>query len=384
MARRLLISLCTIVVLGGCASERIAAPNLFLRKTGPHNGILGQRLEYTISLNNIGSAPANAVTVRDTVPPGMVYVGSTPRGVYDTQSRTVSWNLGTMNAGAGTSLGVTLRAEAKGEHCGAVEVKSAAGMKSTGSSCTLLAGLPQLELTVADTPDPLELGVTTTYTIDVANRGTESATNVRISAVLPPGLSYLSSVGSTAGTLIGDTVRFVSIPVLGAKQNATYRIVARGVEPGEKRFVAQVIADHIEEPLRLEERTRVGTGVRASETPRRDEPVASSYITTKNQIVGLVTVRDVVVRDNVVSGRVVNRSSRPIRDVHLTIQSIWLWNDEFHPGTDDPGRSVVYEVKGRIPPGGSKPFTYESLPEAQRSDGEFKTRVSVAEYSEIP
>jgi len=98
----------------------------------------------------------------------------------------------------------------------------------------------------------------------------------------------------------------------------------------------------------------------------------------------MVGVEDIAVRGQTVSGRVVNRTARPLRNVGLTIRSIWLWNNEKSPGSDDLSRSIVHRVEGEIPPGGSVPFSYSSLPVASRTDGRYETKVSVSEFEEVP
>ncbi|GIW41492.1 MAG: hypothetical protein KatS3mg076_2069 [Candidatus Binatia bacterium] len=97
-----------------------------------------------------------------------------------------------------------------------------------------------------------------------------------------------------------------------------------------------------------------------------------------------VVLEDVEVRDGNVSGFVVNRSSREIRDVRLLVRHVWYWKDEQNPGEESPGRAVFYTVKGELPPGARKPFTYQPDPPLpDRADGHFRTLVEVAGYSEV-
>ncbi len=98
----------------------------------------------------------------------------------------------------------------------------------------------------------------------------------------------------------------------------------------------------------------------------------------------IVVLRGTVVKDGVVSGEVVNKSSRTIRDVQLLIRHIWHWKNEFRPGNDTASDAAYYTVKGDIAPGGSIPFTYKTqVPLAPRPDGDFETTVSVGGYAEI-
>ena len=103
-----------------------------------------------------------------------------------------------------------------------------------------------------------------------------------------------------------------------------------------------------------------------------------------DQAAEIVSVGDVTVRDGEVSGEVMNKSRTLVREVQLQIQYIWLWNDEYHPRKDDPGRTVYYTVEREIQPGQRERFTYKpSPPLPSRTDGVFETRVTVAGFVQV-
>ena len=98
----------------------------------------------------------------------------------------------------------------------------------------------------------------------------------------------------------------------------------------------------------------------------------------------IATLRNVSTKDGEVSGEVVNNSSDTLRDVVLEIRYSWRWADEFHPGKDDPGRTVYYTATKEIPPGGSARFAYQpSPPLPVRRDGSFVIDVKVAGFERV-
>jgi hypothetical protein len=98
----------------------------------------------------------------------------------------------------------------------------------------------------------------------------------------------------------------------------------------------------------------------------------------------IVAIDKLSVQDGAVAGEIHNRSSRTVRDVQLFVRHTWLWNNEFKPGTDDPGTSAYHTVAGDIPPGGRMPFKYTpSPPLPKRADGYFVTTVLIAGYTEV-
>jgi hypothetical protein len=92
----------------------------------------------------------------------------------------------------------------------------------------------------------------------------------------------------------------------------------------------------------------------------------------------------VAVKDGAVSGDIHNVSSNTLRDVQLYIEYIWIWNNEFHPGSDDFSTSYVYTVPQEVPPGGRASFTFSPSPALPKaSGGHFITQVSPAGYTEV-
>jgi hypothetical protein len=119
----------------------------------------------------------------------------------------------------------------------------------------------------------------------------------------------------------------------------------------------------------------------------RADPVAvtpETEVVSPDEMSRTVAVEGVRVNGDEVSGTVVNRSDKPVRDVQLLIRYAWLWNNEFKPGKDSPGRADYETIRGEIPPGASKQFTYRPDPPLEhRRDGRFEPSVDVAGATEI-
>ena len=89
-------------------------------------------------------------------------------------------------------------------------------------------------------------------------------------------------------------------------------------------------------------------------------------------------------KDGEVSGEVANTSRQTVRDVELQILYSWRWQDEFHPGKDDPGRAVYVTVDREIAPGQSAPFSYKPSPLVPaRKDGQFDIGVKVVGLTRV-
>jgi hypothetical protein len=100
---------------------------------------------------------------------------------------------------------------------------------------------------------------------------------------------------------------------------------------------------------------------------------------------GAVTVRDVKNSDGSISGVLVNKTSRQLRDIRLMVHHTWHWKDELHPGDDNPGRVEYYTVTEPLGPNGTANFRYKPSPPlpVERTDGRFDTTLDVVGYTEI-
>jgi hypothetical protein len=66
--------------------------------------------------------------------------------------------------------------------------------------------------------------------------------------------------------------------------------------------------------------------------------VTADTVISPEQARQSLAVRNVSVKDGVVSGELVNHSSQPVHDVELQFRHVWHWKNEFRPGQDDPRR----------------------------------------------
>jgi len=77
--------------------SRIPAPVFTFTKNGVRNG---DRVEYTLSWQNTGDADAVGSILSDVLPAGTSFISADGGGVYDVDTNTVSWDLGTIAVGS--------------------------------------------------------------------------------------------------------------------------------------------------------------------------------------------------------------------------------------------------------------------------------------------
>ena len=157
---------------------------------------VGSKLVYTINwvndaVDETGKAVPAAVTITDVIPAGTAYVkdSATNGGVYNADTKTLTWDLGKQEANASGTVSFT------------VEVTEDALNNSVVNEADIQIGDNKHETTskpevfvpgktsADDNKGDIQVGDVLTYTVSYANLGNESAT-VTITDVLPSGLTY--------------------------------------------------------------------------------------------------------------------------------------------------------------------------------------------------
>lgn len=187
---------------------------------------VGQTTSFTLNLLNSGPDDATNVVVTDRLPTGLVFVSATPtQGSYD--PATGLWTVGAVPARTTAILQITATVTGTTAITNTAEVTAVDQRDPNStpnnhdpseddqSSITLTPQLADLSLTKTINNPTVTVGQPVTFTLNVSNAGPATATNVRVTDLLPPGLTFVSATpagvynsGSgvwTVGTLASGT-----------------------------------------------------------------------------------------------------------------------------------------------------------------------------------
>ena len=122
----------------------------------------------------------------------------------------------------------------------------------------------------------------------------------------------------------------------------------------------------------------------AGKTDISQEKVVTLPSVLKETADQVLTLEKIAIRDGEVSGELVNRSPLGVYGVELQVLYSWRWNNDFHPGRDDPGRAEYFKIDREISPGQRVPFVHQpSPPLPVRKDGTFDITIKVISFSKI-
>lgn len=246
---------------GGLASE--ATKDIFCRKPelevdyrGPATKYAGTLATYFVRVRNPGTAPADDVTVRASVPEGAEFVSASEGQSYDAQSREVLWHLGTLSPGDDNFLELKCTLNSPGTNRVKIAAANATGdLTANKVAETNVEAIADLKLDVTDPNGPVAVGTQAVYEIHIQNRGASGAKDVNVVALFSEGIEPEQAEGAMYSVADGR-VTFRTIEDLPAGRDLVLRIRAHATQPGTHVFRAEVLCKELDIKLAAEETTR--------------------------------------------------------------------------------------------------------------------------------
>ncbi len=239
------------------AKIEIVAPQLEVAMTGPTRRYLERQATYTVAIANPGTATANDVQLVGRLPKGMKFVAATNEGAYDPKTHAVVWALAELPPGQVGQVQLTALPVETGEQKILVEGKGSLDTTAQAEHAVSVEALAELAFEIADKADPIEVNKETVYEVKVTNRGSKTATSIRVTAVFPPDMKPLAGDGPARAEVADGRVIFEPLARLNPREEATFRIQAEGLRAGDQRIQVQVVSDDSPTPVTKEESTRV-------------------------------------------------------------------------------------------------------------------------------
>jgi uncharacterized repeat protein (TIGR01451 family) len=246
---------------GGLVSE--ATKELFCRKPelqvdwrGPEMQYAGTAATYFFRVRNPGTAAADDVAVRVTLPGGAEFVSASEGYSHDADAGEVVWRVGSLGPGDDCYMELRCVVNTPGDNQLRVAAATAAGdLTDNKLATTKVVALADLTLDVSDPTGPVPVDDAAVYEIRVTNRGASAAEDVNVVGLFSAGLEP-ETIEGTPYTTADGRVSFRPIRKLPAGQHVVLSIRARATQPGTHVFRAEVLCRDLEIKLAAEETTR--------------------------------------------------------------------------------------------------------------------------------
>jgi uncharacterized repeat protein (TIGR01451 family) len=250
---------------------RVEKPQVQLEIQVPAVRYVQAPVEIEVIVRNNGTTPVSGITISAQIPVELAFLAASDGGQI--RDREVSWFVSSLPPGERKAFRITCAAQQVSDKtvCRAT-VRSDSAVLQTAEAALEIRGAPALRLEMIDVGDPVTVGNTVRYEINITNTGTLADRDVVLTAILPPQLEFVAAQGpgNTSGQLPGDTITFPVMPRLEPGQVLVYIVHCRGKTPGDARFRIEVKSASLgKDPLIREEATTVvGSTPAPMEKPR--------------------------------------------------------------------------------------------------------------------
>jgi len=180
--------------------------DLSITKTdSPDPATAGQQLTYNLTVRNNGPSAATGVTATDTLPAGVSYRLAVPSqgSCLEVSLGSVSCTLGSIASGESATVQIDVIALEGGVLTNRAAVRGNEPdldpSNDLATEDTTVTPVADVSISISDSPDPVKVGQTLTYTILVRNNGPSTATGVRVSDTLPSTFAFQSATASQGG-----------------------------------------------------------------------------------------------------------------------------------------------------------------------------------------
>jgi uncharacterized repeat protein (TIGR01451 family) len=208
----------------------VTQPQLKLAAECPGGGPIGRsgrNFTFKFTVSNTGDAGCST-TVTAPVPAGTTFVSADNGGTAGPNG--VSWNVGSLAAGASKAVSMTVKAMGAGSFSASASATCPCAGTVTANCNVATTGLPDIGTLITDDDGVVDVGNNHTFRYEVKNQGFIDLTNVKAVFTLDEGLAYVSSDATAAAA--GQTIT-VNVGTLKVGDTRRFNIVTKGTKAGQ-------------------------------------------------------------------------------------------------------------------------------------------------------
>ena len=215
------------------AKVLVRSAELAVAIDGPQLKFAGAEATYVVAVANRGNAAAEATSVSVQLPDEAKYIGGVD-GAATSKSH-VKWNVGVIAPGAEKTFEVRCQLLADGENRLLARAETKHGIAGEGEAVTEVQSVADLKLVVNDPAGPSPVGEEVVYDIELSNRGTKAAQQVKLLMQFGAGIEPIGIAGGK-GKIVPGQVVFEPIASLAAGEQIVVKVRAKAEQDGTHQF----------------------------------------------------------------------------------------------------------------------------------------------------
>ncbi len=239
----------------------VKQPLLAITVEGPPLKFAGAEAVYAVTVSNTGNAAADDLTISTTLPTGAKYLGGVDGAQFG--GGVLKWKPGLLPPETQRTFDIRVQLNAAGAHR---VVAQAIGPKTSAvahETETTVEAVSNLKLAVNDPTGPAPTGQEVVYELQLMNRGTLAAKNVKVVMQFSEGLEP-SIVEGAEAKLVPGQVLFETLPELAAGEQVVVHVRAKAGKEGSHRYRVEVVSTDNDTRLVSEGTSRFFTDARSS------------------------------------------------------------------------------------------------------------------------
>ncbi len=236
------------------ANVMVQEPKLELRVSNPGRAMVRGEPVVTLELSNPGNARVVGVQAAVAFPEGIEFVSASDAGNYEPGTRTVTWNVGAIDANGKKNVTVKVRPGTAG-NLAVRAIAQTDKLQAKAESVLVVDGVPAVNFEVVNVDNPAEVGKEITYEIRVRNQGTCALTQVRLAALLSEGLTVTDVKSPIPHKVSGQSLVFEPAGKLAVNADIVIKVKAKGTVAGDQRCRVSLSCDQLKQPVTKEEST---------------------------------------------------------------------------------------------------------------------------------
>jgi hypothetical protein len=221
---------------------RVSAANLEAVITGPETKYQNTEADYSLELQNLGTATSENVIATLRLPSGTEYLGGIKGATV--QSGVLRWKIAKLQPKAKLTYEFRCNLKATGDQVFAFDAKGTAAGQTNVTLMTAVESIADLVLSVNDPAAPAPVGSEVTYEIVIQNRGSKAARGVQAIAQFSNGIEPKQLLGH-GGEVVTGQVLFDPIPQINPGAQVVLKVVAVAEQAGHHRFRTEVTSGEV-------------------------------------------------------------------------------------------------------------------------------------------
>jgi uncharacterized repeat protein (TIGR01451 family) len=239
-------------------SVDVRAPQLNATIAGPNRRYLQRQATYRIQISNSGTAMARNLDFVVHLPVGLKFVSSDISAAnYHPQTHTVTLGLMELDAGKTAPFSITVLPIELGAQMIRFNATADLNAAAEAKGQVMVEGLSELAFTIGQDNGTVEVGATTTYTVQLTNVGNQPDRNVQLVIQLPEGTKLLQVDAPVEYRTDGNGLQFAPVGEIRNRDVKTYRFQVQHNRAGNQVVRAQITSANWPVPVVKEEGTLV-------------------------------------------------------------------------------------------------------------------------------